>query len=453
MAATSRGFFRPTTTPTPDEIFDVWLSELTGSELKVLLYIARRTFGFKKDADRISLTQICEGIVTREGKVLDRGTGLSRTSASRAVKTLESLGLIVVRRSQDEGGEYEANTYRLRFRGFDDGRDTDSESNDDSGGEGSPKSGPGVVQKSDYRSTKSGLPVVQKLDPQQTESQETASQQTVRQQTVRQQTAPPPASGDDTEAGGQEIGAGAADLSDEVDTSSSSQVETQPEPDAASSPENSPVVQDKPADEAIRVLVDFGVFRSRARALVASLNLSPEKASRACEALEEEIKAGSDIRNRAAVLASRLEEGWEPPEPEKPDYLTGFYDDSSDELKREPPPEPDRPPLPEVVDAQGRGHDAYEWFDGVKRELELQLPRDTYNTWLRQAELEGYQPPGEDTPPVVTIRLQNRYGHAWFKGRLDKVIKRHLDRLLGADVERRYTFPDTGKDDDTEQAA
>jgi hypothetical protein len=83
MAVTSKGFFRPTTTPTLDEIFDVWLSQLTGSELKVLLYIVRRTFGFKKDADRISLTQICEGIITREGKVLDRGTGLSRTSASR----------------------------------------------------------------------------------------------------------------------------------------------------------------------------------------------------------------------------------------------------------------------------------------------------------------------------------------------------------------------------------
>ncbi len=56
-------------------------------------------------------------------------------------------------------------------------------------------------------------------------------------------------------------------------------------------------------------------------------------------------------------------------------------------------------------------------------------------------------------PSVVTIRLHNRYGHAWFKGRLDKVIKRHLDRVLGAEVERRYTFPDAENDDDTEQAA
>jgi hypothetical protein len=447
MATTSKGFLRLTTTPTPDEIFDVWLSELTGSQLKVLLYIVRRTFGFKKDADRISLTQICEGIVTREGKVLDRGTGLSRTSASRAVKTLESLGLIVVRRSQDEGGEYEANTYRLRFRGFDDGRDTDSDSNDDSSGEGNPKSGPGVVQKPDYPGAKSGPPVVQKLDPQQTESQETESQQT-----VTQQTAPPPDAGDDSEAGGGQTGAGAADLTD-VDSACSSRSEIQPEPDAVSSSENPPVMQDNPADEAIQVLVDFGVFRSRARALVTSLDLSPEKASRACEALEEEIKAGSDIRNRAAVLASRLEEGWEPPKPEKSDYLAGFYDDLSDDWEREPLPEPDRPPLPEVVDAQGRGHGAYEWFDGVKSELELQLPRDTYNTWLRSAELESYEPPGEDMPPVVTIRLHIRYGHAWFKGRLDKVIKRHLDRVLGTEVERRYTFPDAENDDDKERAA
>jgi hypothetical protein len=446
MAATSKGFLRPTTTPTPDEIFDVWLSELTGSELKVLLYIVRRTFGFKKDVDWISLTQICQGIVTRDGKVLDRGTGLSRTSVSRAIKTLESLGLIVVSRSRDKSGEYTVNTYRLRFRGFGDGNDSDSNNNDGDGQGGSPKSGPGVVQKSNYRSAKSGPPVVQKLDPQQTESQETESQQT-----VRQQTAPPPASGDGSEAASGQTGADAADFNDEVDSASSQEAKAQSKLDISRSSETSPVVPDNPADEAIQVLVDFGVFRSRARALVASLNLSPEKASRACEALEEEIRAGSDIRNRAAVLASRLEEGWEPPEPGKPDDR--FYDDPNDEWEWEPPPEPDRPPLSKVVDARGCSHDAYEWFDDVKREMELQLPRDTYNTWLRSAELEDYQPPGEDSPPVVTIRLHIRYGHEWFKRRLDKVIKRHLDRLLGADVERRYVFPEAEKDDGTEQAA
>ncbi len=39
---------RPTTTPVPDEIFDEWLAVLGHAELRVLLYIVRRTFGFDK---------------------------------------------------------------------------------------------------------------------------------------------------------------------------------------------------------------------------------------------------------------------------------------------------------------------------------------------------------------------------------------------------------------------
>ena len=38
---------RPTTTPLPDEIFDEWAPQLGEAELKVLLYIVRRTPGFR----------------------------------------------------------------------------------------------------------------------------------------------------------------------------------------------------------------------------------------------------------------------------------------------------------------------------------------------------------------------------------------------------------------------
>jgi hypothetical protein len=51
-----RGFLSPNYTSVPDELFDELLPELSGSELKVLLYIIRRTFGFKRDADTISLS-------------------------------------------------------------------------------------------------------------------------------------------------------------------------------------------------------------------------------------------------------------------------------------------------------------------------------------------------------------------------------------------------------------
>ncbi len=43
-----QGFRSPTYTPVPDELFDDLMSTLSGAGLKVLLYIVRRTFGFKK---------------------------------------------------------------------------------------------------------------------------------------------------------------------------------------------------------------------------------------------------------------------------------------------------------------------------------------------------------------------------------------------------------------------
>src|SRR5436190_18683822 len=89
-----KGFSAPTTTPTPDDLFDRFLAELSGGELKVLLYITRRTFGFKKEADSISFSQLTSGIKTRSGKLLDHGTGLSLSAVKLAVRSLERRGLI-----------------------------------------------------------------------------------------------------------------------------------------------------------------------------------------------------------------------------------------------------------------------------------------------------------------------------------------------------------------------
>ena len=73
-----QGFRSPRYTQVPDEVFDEFMPHLSGAELKVLLYIIRRTFGFKKESDNISLQQLLHGITTAEGTVLDRGTGLSK---------------------------------------------------------------------------------------------------------------------------------------------------------------------------------------------------------------------------------------------------------------------------------------------------------------------------------------------------------------------------------------
>ena len=119
MATTSQttfpGFRFPNTTQIPNEVFDTLMSKLSGGELKVLLYICRRTFGFRKDSDSISLTQIARGITTKAGRVLDQGTGLSKRHVVTALKTLEKRNIIKVSRAVDETGLHEVNTYSLNI--------------------------------------------------------------------------------------------------------------------------------------------------------------------------------------------------------------------------------------------------------------------------------------------------------------------------------------------------
>src|ERR671915_1649401 len=114
---TYQGYASPNYTPVPDELFDEQLPDLSGSELKVLLYIIRRTFGFKKDSDNISLNQLLHGITTKEGEVLDRGTGLTKKTLLEAIKSLVEKNLIITerRRSKEKGDE--PTTYRLNVIG------------------------------------------------------------------------------------------------------------------------------------------------------------------------------------------------------------------------------------------------------------------------------------------------------------------------------------------------
>src|SRR6478672_12208253 len=110
------GFARPNYTQVPDELFDLLMHQLSECELRVLLYIIRRTFGFKRDSDFISLSQLVDGITTRDGERLDFGAGVARSSAVRALKGLVEKGVIVAtkRSSKDRGNE--TTSYALRFR-------------------------------------------------------------------------------------------------------------------------------------------------------------------------------------------------------------------------------------------------------------------------------------------------------------------------------------------------
>ncbi len=109
------GFQSPNYTPVPDELFDELAPDLGEAELRVVLYIIRRTFGFKKDSDSISLSQMVEGIKLRDGRVLDRGTGMSRRGVMKGCAGLVEKGIITVEKRLSDQGDNEINIYRLRY--------------------------------------------------------------------------------------------------------------------------------------------------------------------------------------------------------------------------------------------------------------------------------------------------------------------------------------------------
>jgi hypothetical protein len=163
--ATFPGFQFPTTTPVPDEVFDVLMPQLSGAALKVLMYICRRTFGFKKDSDSISLSQIAQGITTRDGRVLDGGTGLSKRHVVNALKVLEKKNIITVTRKVDETGLNSVNTYSLNMLATGRGVGT--------------KSPQGVVNSSSPGGSEKMLPrVVNPSSPTTNRKQETVIQET-----------------------------------------------------------------------------------------------------------------------------------------------------------------------------------------------------------------------------------------------------------------------------------
>lgn len=105
---------RPNSTQVPDLILDKWMAELSGAEFKVVMYIVRRTYGFQKEGDAISLRQIVSGITKRDGTRLDSGTGLNKDTVCKALSSLAKRGLINRENRQDETGDL-PNFYSLNL--------------------------------------------------------------------------------------------------------------------------------------------------------------------------------------------------------------------------------------------------------------------------------------------------------------------------------------------------
>lgn len=112
-----RGYQSPNYTMVPDQLFDEHLAFLSGAELKVVLYIIRRTFGFKKDADSISISQMLGGIEKKDGSRLDWGVGLSKPTLLQALRSLAEKNLIASERQRSIERGDEPTVYWLRITG------------------------------------------------------------------------------------------------------------------------------------------------------------------------------------------------------------------------------------------------------------------------------------------------------------------------------------------------
>ena len=107
--------FVPTNfTAVPHEVIRQHMPDLSGAELKCLLYVVDRTLGFNKVSDRIALRQFAEGITRKDGTKLDRGTGLSRSAVKKALRRLIEKRLIRRERNRLRHGDWDSSTYSLK---------------------------------------------------------------------------------------------------------------------------------------------------------------------------------------------------------------------------------------------------------------------------------------------------------------------------------------------------
>lgn len=101
-------------TAIPNFYFDFELPQLPLPDRSTLTYILRRTYGWNKREDPISLHQFVHGKRVN-GRLLDYGAGLSLAQVKRSLKSLEERGYIRRRRVDDPRGGHLCTVIELIF--------------------------------------------------------------------------------------------------------------------------------------------------------------------------------------------------------------------------------------------------------------------------------------------------------------------------------------------------
>ncbi len=106
-----------TWTHVPDLLITFWLPQLSGSELKISLYVVRHTYGYHRETAAISFERFLNGTFRKDGTRLDWGAGVKRTQLKEGLPALVETGLLVRERQQDQRGGDTASSYALNLRG------------------------------------------------------------------------------------------------------------------------------------------------------------------------------------------------------------------------------------------------------------------------------------------------------------------------------------------------
>ena len=78
----------------------------------MLLFLCRRTFGFKKDSARLTLKRIASGV-----EKYNAGVQLDPRQVRRILRNLEEKGLVVSEPTVTARGDPGPSVYRLNIRG------------------------------------------------------------------------------------------------------------------------------------------------------------------------------------------------------------------------------------------------------------------------------------------------------------------------------------------------
>ena len=90
---------RPNTFQTPNVLVDIMMPHLSGAEFKCLIFMTRKTYGWGKSSDQISLSQFVQG------------TGLSKPQVIKALASLCKYNVAIKTKheGQNSPDEYELN--------------------------------------------------------------------------------------------------------------------------------------------------------------------------------------------------------------------------------------------------------------------------------------------------------------------------------------------------------